>query len=511
MSKNKKSILIIMDGWGEGKHNKADAIYNTNTPNIDKLYNDKSVAKALLDASGEEVGLPDGQMGNSEVGHMNIGAGRVVYQDLVRINKAIQDNSIADNPELVKAFTYAKENNKQLHFLGLVSDGGVHSSMVHLKKLTDLANDKGLEKVFIHALMDGRDTDPKSGLGFINEIEDYIADKTAKIATVCGRYYTMDRDKRWERVKVGYDLMVKGTGAKFVSAEMAVKTSYNREITDEFIEPSVIVDKENGKPLTVIRENDVIICFNFRTDRLREITTVLTQQDMPEHDMKTLPLEYYTMTRYDDSFKKVNIIYDKDNLEDTMGAVISKNGLKQLRIAETEKYPHVGFFFSGGTDVPFDGEDRIMVNSPKVATYDLQPEMSAPEVTEKVVAAINSEKYDFICLNFANSDMVGHTGIYSAIEKAIKTVDDSVGQVVDAAKEHDYAVLLTADHGNSDYAINEDGSPNTAHSLNKVPVFIINSEYSEMENGRLADIAPTMLSIMGVDIPELMTGNVLVK
>jgi len=511
MSKNQKSILIIMDGWGEGKHNNADAIYNTSTPNIDKLYSDSNVAKALLDASGEEVGLPDGQMGNSEVGHMNIGAGRVVYQDLVRINKAIKDNSIADNPELIKAFAHAKENDKQLHLLGLVSDGGVHSSMEHLKKLTSLANDKGLQKVFIHALMDGRDTDPKSGLGFITDIEDYIADKTAKIATVCGRYYTMDRDKRWERVKLGYDLMVDGKGAKFSTADMAVRTSYNREITDEFVEPAVIVDKENGRPLSTINEGDVVVCFNFRTDRLREITTVLTQQNMPEQGMKTLSLEYYTMTRYDDSFNNVNIIYDKDNLEYTMGAVISNKGLKQLRIAETEKYPHVGFFFSGGTDVPFDGEDRIMVSSPKVATYDLQPEMSAPEVTDKVVAAINSEKYDFICLNFANSDMVGHTGVYSAIEQAVRTVDKSVGEVVNAAIEHDYAILLTADHGNSDHAINDDGSPNTAHSLNKVPVFIINSDYSVMDNGRLADIAPTMLTIMGVEIPKAMNGKVLLK
>ena len=510
MNNYKKSILIIMDGWGEGKHNKADAIYNTNTPNIDKLYKDNSVAKGLLDASGEEVGLPDGQMGNSEVGHMNIGAGRVVYQDLVRINKAVEDNSISENTELVSAFNYAKKNDKQVHFLGLVSDGGVHSSMVHLKKLVELTDNEGLQNVFIHALMDGRDTDPKSGLGFIEELDNYLTDKTAKIASVCGRYYTMDRDKRWERVKVGYDLIVNGKGASFISAEMAVKTSYNREITDEFIEPSIIVDKETGKALTSISEGDVVICFNFRTDRLREITTVLTQQNMPEEGMKTIPLEYYTMTRYDDNFKNVNIIYDKANLQNTMGETIANKGLKQLRIAETEKYPHVGFFFSGGTDLPFDGEERIMVSSPKVATYDLQPEMSAPEVTEKVVAAIKSEKYDFICLNFANSDMVGHTGIYSAIEKAIQTVDKSVGEVVDAARNHNYSVLLTADHGNSDHAINEDGSPNTAHSLNKVPVWIINSEYTNMKNGRLADIAPTMLKMMNVEIPKAMTGDVLV-
>ncbi len=500
-----------MDGWGEGKHNKADAIFNTKTPFIDSLYQDNNVAKALLDASGEQVGLPDGQMGNSEVGHMNIGAGRVVYQDLVRINKAIEDDSISENENIVKAFDYAKANNKKVHLLGLVSDGGVHSSMLHIKKLTQIADSRGLNDVFIHALMDGRDTDPKSGLGFINEIEDYIADKTARIATVCGRYYTMDRDKRWERVKVGYELLTEGKGAKFISSDKAVITSYNREITDEFIEPSVIVDKETGNPIAKIENDDVVICFNFRTDRLREITTVLSQEDMPEFGMKTIPLQYFTMTRYDDSFKNVNIIYDKDNLENTMGEIVSKNGLKQLRIAETEKYPHVGFFFSGGTDVPFEGEDRIMVSSPKVATYDLQPEMSAPEVTEKVVAAINLEKYDFICLNFANSDMVGHTGIYEAIEKAIKTVDNSVGQVINAAKEHNYSVLLTADHGNSDNAINEDGSPNTAHSLNKVPVFVVNSSYSKMNNGRLADIAPTLLNLMGVEVPTSMTGDMLLK
>ncbi len=500
-----------MDGWGEGKHNKADAIFNTATPFIDSLYQDNNVAKALLDASGEEVGLPDGQMGNSEVGHMNIGAGRVVYQDLVRINKAIEDNSIAENENLVKAFDYAKTNNKKVHLLGLVSDGGVHSSMLHIKKLTQMADSRGLNDVFIHALMDGRDTDPKSGLGFINEIEDYIADKTARIATVCGRYYTMDRDKRWDRVKVGYDLITQGKGAKFISSDKAVINSYNRDITDEFIEPSVIVDKETGNPIAKIEKDDVVICFNFRTDRLREITTVLSQEDMPELGMKTIPLQYFTMTRYDASYKNVNIIYDKDNLENTMGEVVSKNGLKQLRIAETEKYPHVGFFFSGGTDVPFEGEERIMVSSPKVATYDMQPEMSAPEVTEKVVAAINSEKFDFICLNFANSDMVGHTGVYEAIEKAIKTVDNSVGQVITAAREHNYAVLLTADHGNSDNAINEDGSPNTAHSLNEVPVFVVNSPYSKMNNGRLADIAPTLLHLMDVEVPSSMTGDMLLK
>ncbi len=506
-----KSILIIMDGWGEGKHDKADAIYNSNTPYIDQLYNNSNTLKAKLSASGEEVGLPIGQMGNSEVGHMNIGAGRVVYQDLVKINRAVSDSSIEKNAVLNQAFEYAKTNNKQVHLLGLVSDGGVHSSMEHLKKLIDIGDERGIDKVFVHALMDGRDTDPKSGIGFISEIHEYLNNKSAKIATVCGRYYTMDRDNRWERVKKGYDLMVNGIGNKFINPLAAVQTSYNREITDEFIEPSIIVDKETGKALSTIQKDDVVICFNFRTDRLREITTVLSQQNMPEEGMQTIPLQYYTMTRYDESFKNVNVIFDKDELKETMGEWLSDKGLKQLRIAETEKYPHVSFFFSGGRDKTFEGEDRIMVSSPKVATYDLQPEMSAPEVTEKVIAAIETEAYDFICLNFANSDMVGHTGIYEAIIKAIETVDKCVGQVIDTAKTHNYSVLLTADHGNSDYAVNADGSPNTAHSLNQVPIIILDSKFSKIKDGRLADIAPTMLTMMGVEIPNSMNGKILVS
>lgn len=510
-TKTSKSILIIMDGWGKGKHDKADAIYNSNTPNIDQLYSNSNILKANLDASGEEVGLPIGQMGNSEVGHMNIGAGRVVYQDLVKINRAVSDSSIEKNTVLNQAFDYAKTNNKQIHLLGLVSDGGVHSSMEHLKKLIDIGDERGIDKVFVHALMDGRDTDPKSGIGFISEIHEYLNNKSAKIATVCGRYYTMDRDKRWERVKKGYDLMVNGIGNKFINPLAAVQTSYNREITDEFIEPSIIVDRDTGKALSTIKKDDVVICFNFRTDRLREITTVLSQQNMPEEGMQTIPLQYYTMTRYDESFKNVNIIFDKDELKETMGEWLSDKGLKQLRIAETEKYPHVSFFFSGGRDKAFEGEDRIMVSSPKVATYDLQPEMSALEVTEKVVAALESEVYDFVCLNFANSDMVGHTGIYEAIVTAIETVDKCVGQVIDTAKNHNYSVLLTADHGNSDYAMNADGSPNTAHSLNQVPIIVLDSKFSKIKNGRLADIAPTMLTMMGVEIPSSMDGEVLVS
>ncbi len=507
----KKAILIIMDGWGEGKHDRADAIYNANTPYINGLYKDETVAKAHLDACGEEVGLPAGQMGNSEVGHMNIGAGRVVFQDLVRINKAVEDNSILQNVELNQAFDYAKANNKQVHFLGLVSDGGVHSSMQHLFKLCDMATQKQLDKVFVHALTDGRDTDPKSGIGFIQDLDNHLKTTSAKIASICGRYYTMDRDKRWERVKKGYDLMVHGQGHTFSNPITAMQTSYNREITDEFVEPSVMVDANTGKPIATIQKDDVVICFNFRTDRLREITTVLTQQDMPEHDMHTVPLAYYTMTRYDENFKNIHIIYDKDDLKNTMGEIVSKLGLKQLRIAETEKYPHVTFFFSGGRDEAFEGEERIMVSSPKVATYDLQPEMSAPEVKEKVVEALKTKKYSLVVLNFANSDMVGHTGIYEAITKAVETVDKCVGEVIETAKAHNYSIMLTADHGNSDFAVNADGSPNTAHSLNRVPVFLIGSTYTKMQDGRLADIAPTLLNLMGIEVPNEMTGKNLVE
>ncbi len=500
-----------MDGWGEGAHDKADAIYNAKTPYIDSLYADNKVAKAHLDACGEEVGLPSGQMGNSEVGHMNIGAGRVVYQDLVKINLAVKDNSIEQNIALNNAFDYAMSNNKKVHFLGLLSNGGVHSSMEHLYKLVEMTDKRNMNNVFIHALMDGRDTDPKSGIGFIEEMQSFLKSHNAKIASVCGRYYTMDRDKRWERIKKAYNLLVKGEGLSFTNPITAIKTSYNREITDEFVEPSVIVDTNTAKPLATIEKDDVVICFNFRTDRLREITTVLTQEDMPEYQMHTIDLQYYTMTRYDESFKGVNVIFDKEKLKETMGEYLSNLNLTQLRIAETEKYPHVTFFFSGGRDLPFDGEERIMVNSPKVATYDLQPEMSAFEVTDKVVEALISEKYNFICLNFANSDMVGHTGVYSAIIKAIETVDQCVARVAETAKEHNYSVLLTADHGNSDYAQNPDGSPNTAHSLNKVPVFVIDPNFSKMKDGRLADIAPTMLHLMQLDKPSSMTGKVLVE
>ncbi len=506
----KKAILIIMDGWGEGHHDRADAIFNAHTPYIDALYANKNIAQAHLDACGEEVGLPAGQMGNSEVGHMNMGAGRVVYQDLVKINKAVEDNSILHNTELNQAFDYAKAHHKQVHFLGLVSDGGVHSSMQHLFKLCDMATEKQLDKVFVHALTDGRDTDPKSGIGFIKELDDYLQNTTAKIASICGRYYTMDRDKRWERVKKGYDLLVHGKGHTFSNPITAMQTSYNREITDEFVEPSLIVDPQNGQALSTIQKGDVVICFNFRTDRLREITTVLTQENMSEYEMHTIPLEYFTMTRYDENFKDIHVIYDKEDLKSTLGEVVSKLGLNQLRIAETEKYPHVTFFFSGGRDEAFSGEDRIMINSPKVATYDLQPEMSALQVTEKVIEALKTETYSLVVLNFANSDMVGHTGIYEAITKAVETVDKCVGEVMETAKTHAYSIMLTADHGNSDFAVNADGSPNTAHSLNRVPVFLVDSRYTKMNDGRLADIAPTLLNLMGIEIPKAMTGKSLI-
>jgi 2,3-bisphosphoglycerate-independent phosphoglycerate mutase len=505
---SKKLILIIMDGWGEGEHNHANAIYSADIPYIKSLYNNPEVAYCTLDASGIAVGLPEGQMGNSEVGHLNFGAGRVVYQDLVRISKAIEDKSIEQNQALIDAYQYAKENNKAVHFIGLISDGGVHSLQTHLYKLCDMARDKGLEKVFVHAITDGRDTDPRSGFEYLKEMENHLATSAGKVASLIGRYYTMDRDKRWERVKLGYDLMVHGIGRKSKSLLEAVQQSYDEGVTDEFIKPVVFTD-ENEQPLATIQEDDVVICFNFRTDRLREITTVLTQKDMPDCGMKTLRLHYLTMTRYNESFNNIHIIFDSDDLKNTLGEVLSRAGKTQLRIAETEKYPHVTFFFSGGREDVFGGEKRIMVSSPKVATYDLQPEMSAPEVTEKVLEAINTREFDFICLNFANSDMVGHTGVYSAIEKALHTVDNCVQQVITTALENQYSVILTADHGNSDIAINEDGTPNTAHSCNPVPCFLFDADHKNITHGKLSDIAPTILKILDIPAPEEMTGKVL--
>jgi len=504
---NNKVLLAILDGWGVGDKSEADVIFSTPTPNIDTLMN--KYPNSTLLCSGEHVGLPDGQMGNSEVGHLNIGAGRIVYQDFVRINKSIETNEISTNPVLINAFNYALNNNKKVHFIGLVSDGGVHSHVNHLYKLCDLANEYGLKQVFIHALTDGRDTDPKSGLGFITELNEYISDKSVKIASLCGRYYTMDRDKRWERVKIGYDLLCKGIGKKSKDVISAVIESYNENITDEFIKPIVMVD-DNNSPLGLIEAGDVVLCFNFRTDRLREITIALTQKDMPEYGLKTIPLYYITLTRYDETYKNVNIVFDNQNTTNTLGEVISRAGKKQLRIAETEKYAHVTFFLSGGREDIFDNEERILVLSPKVATYDLQPEMSAYEVKDKLIEQLFLKKFDFIALNFANGDMVGHTGIYPAIQQAISTVDDCIGQVVEAALINNYEVIIIADHGNADYAVNADGSPNTAHSLNPVPCILVSNKYNSINSGILADVAPTVLKLMGLNKPIEMTGESLV-
>jgi 2,3-bisphosphoglycerate-independent phosphoglycerate mutase len=505
---NKKVILVIMDGWGIGKIQSADAIQHAKTPFVSSLY--KDYPNTTLVTCGEVVGLPYGQMGNSEVGHLNLGAGRIVYQELQRINVAVRDGSFAKNEVLLEAIRFAKTNNKPLHLLGLLSNGGVHSHINHLKAITDICHREGLDKVFVHAFTDGRDTDPKSGLGFIKELEGHLSKSTGKIATVSGRYYAMDRDKRWERVKLAYDAMVNGTGEKATDAVEAIERSYAQNITDEFIKPTVII--ENDQPIATIKNDDVVICFNFRTDRCREITQVLTQMDIPEQGMKKLSLHYTTMTQYDHSFKNIHVIFENDDLKNTLGEIIAKNGLKQIRIAETEKYPHVTFFFSGGREVPFDGEKRIMIPSPKVATYDLKPEMSANEVTDAIVAEIKNKTADFICLNFANADMVGHSGVWDAVIKAVETVDKCVERVVTAALESDYAVFLTADHGNADFMVNSDGTPNTAHSLNLVPFFIIDNEWKgKIKQGKLGDLAPTILTMMHLEIPKEMTGEVLIS
>lgn len=508
MSSNQKVILMILDGWGIGNKSKADVIYNANTPYIDSLYT--KYPNSQLQTSGENVGLPDGQMGNSEVGHLNIGAGRVVYQDLVRINKAVKDNSIASNETLVNAFKYAQEKNVAVHFIGLVSDGGVHSSDKHLYKLCDLTKDYDLDKVFIHALTDGRDVDPRSGKGFIKNLEDHLKTSNGKIATIVGRYYGMDRDKRWERIKEAYDLYVHGKGKEVTDMVQAVQESYDEGVTDEFIKPIVNVD-ENGNPVGKIQPNDVVICFNFRTDRLREMTIVLSQQDMDEHGMHTLPLHYVTMTRYDETFENVHIAYDKENLKNTLGEIVAKEGKKQIRIAETEKYAHVTFFFSGGREEEFKNEKRILVQSPKVATYDLQPEMSAYQVKDAIVEELKKKETDFICLNFANGDMVGHTGVYEAITKAVEAVDQCVSEVVETAKANGYEAIIIADHGNADNAINPDGSENTAHSLNPVPFILVSDRFKSVENGILADVAPSILDLMGIETSEEMTGKSLIK
>lgn len=505
---DKKFVLVILDGWGHGDKSKSDAIFNANTPFVDSLY--EKYAHSTLITCGEEVGLPDGQMGNSEVGHLNIGAGRVVYQDLVKINLAVKDKSFFENKVLVDALTYAKENKKAVHYLGLVSEGRVHSSQAHLHALCDMAKQYGVSDVNIHAFTDGRDVDPKSGLGYISDLQNHLATSNGRIASITGRYFAMDRDKRWERVAKAYNVMVKGEGEKFTDPVAAVQTSYDKGITDEFLEPVSIVD-ESGSPVGLIKEGDVVICFNYRTDRCREITEALSQQEFPAEGMKTIPLHYVTMTKYDEKFKNVNIAYEKDNLTNTMGEVLEAAGKTQIRIAETEKYPHVTFFFSGGREQEFKGESRLIANSPKVATYDLQPEMSAPEVTDKITAELAKGEVDFVCLNFANPDMVGHTGIYDAVVKAVETVDSCVKRVVETGLKQDYSFVIIADHGNADFVINEDGSPNTAHTTNLVPCILIDKDYKSIKPGKLGDLAPTILSMMGVGIPAEMTGNIIVE
>ncbi len=504
----KKTILVILDGWGIGNGSKADVISQVDTPYWDSLL--AKYPHSQLSASGEDVGLPAGQMGNSEVGHLNIGAGRVVYQDLVKINKACENGTIFENEELVKAYKYAAENGKKVHLLGLVSKGGVHSSQEHIYKLIDVAKANGLTDVFVHAFMDGRDTDPKSGKGFLGELIDHMKQSTGKVATVTGRYYAMDRDNRWERIKLAYDALVEGKGEPSSDLIDAIQKSYDADVTDEFIKPIVQVDAD-GKPVATIDKDDVVIFFNFRNDRAKEMTIALTQKDLPEHGMHTIPLYYCTMVPYDAKFEGLHILFDKENVENTLGEVVSKKGLRQLRIAETEKYAHVTFFFSGGREEVFPNEDRILVNSPKVATYDLKPEMSAYELKDKVVTELNTKKYDLIVLNFANGDMVGHTGVYEAIVKAVKTVDECLKGVIEAAKANDYDAIIIADHGNADNAVNPDGSPNTAHSLNPVPFVWVSPERTgQAENGVLADVAPSILKLMNVEQPKEMTGHALI-
>jgi 2,3-bisphosphoglycerate-independent phosphoglycerate mutase len=503
----KKVALVILDGWGIGDGSASDAIANANTPFIDSLY--KKYPHATLRTSGENVGLPGGQMGNSEVGHLNIGAGRIVYQDLALINKELREKKIDHNPELLKAFAHAKDNNKDLHLMGLVSEGGVHSSQSHLHYLCDLAKAHGLTNVYIHAFTDGRDTDPRSGYGYLKNLEDHLRHSVGTIASVVGRYYAMDRDKRWERVKLAYDLLIGGEGKKTSNILEAVNESYLANVSDEFILPIVHTDA-SGQPVATIKADDVVICFNFRTDRCREITTVLTQKDMPEQRMFRLPLYYVTMTNYDHTFKNIHVLYDKADLKMTLGEVLEKAGRTQIRIAETEKYPHVTFFFSGGREKEFIGEKRIMVPSPKVATYDLKPEMSALELTNAIVPELKNGSADFICLNYANADMVGHTGDYKAVVKALETVDTCTKRIVEAGLEKDYSFIIIADHGNADYMVNTDGSPNTAHTTNPVPVILIDKDHKTIHEGKLADIAPTILTLMGLKIPKEMDGEVLV-
>ena len=502
--KDKKGILIIMDGWGIGNNIQSDAIKNAKTPFVDSLYD--QYPNSTLVTCGRAVGLPEGQMGNSEVGHLNLGAGRVVYQELERINVAIETGEFAKNPTLLASIDYAKKNHKPLHLIGLVSDGGVHSHINHLKAITTICKDNDLQDVFIHAFTDGRDTDPKSGLGFLTSLQEHLDHTTGKIATITGRYYAMDRDKRWERIKKAYDAMVHGTGNLTPNILEAISESYQKDVTDEFLLPIINSNVKDGS----IKDGDAVICFNFRTDRCREITEALTQTEFPLENMKPLKLDYTTMTLYDHSFKHLHVIFQKDDLVNTIGEVLAQNNKSQIRISETEKYPHVTFFFSGGREVPFEGEKRIMIPSQKVATYDLRPEMSAKEVTAALLPEIEKKSADFICLNFANADMVGHTGVWDAVIKAVETVDSCVKQVVTTALENNYFVFLTADHGNADYMVNDNGTPNTAHTKNLVPYFIIDKHWKgTLKQGKLGDVAPTMLTLMDLPVPAEMTGNLL--
>ncbi|WP_053990197.1 2,3-bisphosphoglycerate-independent phosphoglycerate mutase [Mangrovimonas sp. TPBH4] len=505
---NKKVILMILDGWGKSPDPKVSAIDNANTPFIDSLYN--TYSNASLRTDGLHVGLPEGQMGNSEVGHMNLGAGRIVYQDLVKINLAIQNKTLRNEPALVEAFEYAKTNNKPIHFLGLLSDGGVHSHINHLLGLIDAANDCGVQHSYVHAFTDGRDVDPKSGFGFVTELEEHIENTNTKLATVTGRYYAMDRDKRWERVKLAYNALVHGTGEHSKNVLKSIDHSYENDVTDEFIKP-IIATNDAGEPIAKIQDGDVIIFFNFRTDRGRQLTEALTQTDFHEQNMHKLKLHYVTMTNYDDSFEGIHVVFDKDNLSETLGEVLEKHHKTQIRIAETEKYPHVTFFFSGGRETPFEGEKRILKNSPKVATYDLQPEMSAYELTDALVPELQQKSADFVCLNFANGDMVGHTGVMEAAIKACEAVDKCVKQVVETALENDYTTILIADHGNCETMVNPDGSPNTSHTTNPVPIILIDKDKTKITDGILGDIAPTILKLMGVPQPEAMTRHSLVE
>jgi 2,3-bisphosphoglycerate-independent phosphoglycerate mutase len=499
---NKKVILMILDGWGKSPDPKVSAIDNANVPFINSLY--QNYPSAQLRTDGLNVGLPEGQMGNSEVGHMNLGAGRIVYQDLAKINLAVAHNTLAKEQVLVDAFTYAKENNKKVHFLGLVSDGGVHSHTSHLRGLIDATQEYGLDKVFVHAFTDGRDVDPKSGANYIQDLENHIANTPVKIASIIGRYYAMDRDKRWERIKLAYDLVVNGLGTPSRNAVASIKESYENNITDEFIAPVIMID-ENGKPLATIEEDDVVIFFNFRTDRGRELTEALSQQDFHEENMHKLKLYYVTLTNYDETYQNVKVVYNKDNITETLGEVLEKANKTQIRIAETEKYPHVTFFFSGGREIPFVGETRILRNSPKVATYDLQPEMSAWELTTALVPELQKGEVDFVCLNFANGDMVGHTGIMSAAILACEAVDTCARAVIETALANDYTTIVIADHGNCETMINPDGSPNTAHTTNPVPIILVDKDIKTIHDGVLGDIAPTILELMGIEQPAAMT------